>query len=74
MPRTPRQSAGGTAPRRPASPAEGAERYGISTRSIYRYIAAGLLPAYRIGPRMLRIDLDDLERLARPVPAAARPA
>lgn len=59
-------------PRRPATPAAGAELYNVSTRTIYRYIATGLLPAYRVGPRLLRIDLDDLERLARPVPAATQ--
>jgi excisionase family DNA binding protein len=64
MPRQPR------GPKRPATVAHGAQAYSCSTRTIYRYIASGLLPAYRLGPRMLRIDLDDLERLARPVPAA----
>jgi excisionase family DNA binding protein len=57
-------------PRRPASVAEGAAHYGMSDRTIRRYIASGILPAYRIGPRAIRIDLDDLERLARLVPAA----
>jgi excisionase family DNA binding protein len=67
MPRQPR------APKRPVTVAHGAQKYGLSDRTVYRYIASGLLPAYRVGPRMLRIDLDDLERLARPV-QAARPA
>ncbi len=41
----------------------------VSTRTIRRYIAAGLLPAYRIGPRQVRIKRRDLERLLRRIPA-----
>jgi excisionase family DNA binding protein len=47
-----------------------ADKYNISTRTIRRYIAAGRLPAYRVGPSLVRIDLDDLDRLARPIPNA----
>jgi excisionase family DNA binding protein len=38
-------------------------------KTIRRYIAAGLLPATRIGPRMIRVDPRDLDQLARPVAA-----
>jgi hypothetical protein len=44
--------------------------YGISRRSIHRYITQGLLPAYRVGPRKnIRLDADEVERvmLANPV-------
>ena len=37
--------------------------YGISRRSIHRYITQGLLPAYRIGPRNIRLDADEVERI-----------
>lgn len=59
-----------TKPNRPASIADGADYYQVSTRTIRRYVAQGLLPAYRIGPRLVRIDLDDLDRLARRIPTA----
>jgi excisionase family DNA binding protein len=57
-------------PRRPASVARAAEHYDVSERTIRRWITSGQLPAWRIGPRVLRVDLDDLEKLARPVPTA----
>lgn len=40
-------------------------------RTINRYIAAGKLPAYRLGNRSIRIKREDLEALLTPVPAAA---
>jgi hypothetical protein len=32
------------------------------------WIKKGILPAYRIGPRLLQIDLNDIDRLRRRVP------
>jgi excisionase family DNA binding protein len=43
----------------------------VSTRSIRRWIAAGLLPGYRVGPRLVKVDLNDLDQLARRIPTAA---
>ncbi len=43
----------------------------VSIRTIRRWIAAGDLRAYRVGPRVVRVDLADLERLARPIRTAA---
>nr|WP_238555696.1 helix-turn-helix domain-containing protein [Gordonia amicalis] len=40
---------------------------GVSTRTIRRWIAAGELPAARIGPKLLRIRVEDLERLGTPI-------
>lgn len=48
--------------------AEAAERYGVSTRTIRRYIANGLLPAYRMGPRLVRIEEADLDRIEQRMP------
>lgn len=46
------------------------ERYGISRASVSRYIDAGILTAYRVGPRLIRLDADEVERqLAVPVTA-----
>ena len=40
----------------------------VSTRTIRRWIAAGMLPGYRLGPRLVKVDLADLEALARRIP------
>jgi excisionase family DNA binding protein len=38
------------------------------------WVRRGLLPAYRIGTRLLQVDLNDIDRMRRRVPAAAPPA
>ncbi len=35
--------------------------YTISRSTLHRYVASGPLPAYRIGPRLLRFDPDEVE-------------
>lgn len=50
--------------------AEAAQRTGLSVRTLRRRIAAGLLPAYRSGPRVLRVDPADVDRLMVRVPTA----
>ncbi|WP_433187728.1 helix-turn-helix domain-containing protein [Actinoallomurus sp. CA-150999] len=57
-------------PRRLTSVAAAAEYADLSTRTIRRYIAEGRLTGYRVGPRLVKVDLDDLDRLARPIPTA----
>ena len=42
---------------------EAAARLDISTRTLRRYIAAGRLTAYRIGPRLIKIDAAELDQL-----------
>lgn len=54
--------------RRWVSQAEAAEYLGITDRTLRRMIAAGRLPAYRLGPRLMRIDQADLDALMRPIP------
>lgn len=41
----------------------------VSTRTIERWVNAGLLPAQRFGPRLVRIAADDLAAVGRPVGA-----
>jgi excisionase family DNA binding protein len=52
--------------------AEAAAYAKLSVRTVRRYIASGRLTGYRIGPRLIRVDLEELESLARPIPAARR--
>lgn len=49
-----------------------ADMLGISVHTLRRRIAAGELPAFRTGRRMIRIRVSDLERMLRRVPSASR--
>lgn len=49
---------------------EAAEWYGISERTLRRRIAEGRLPAYRVGPRSIRVAAEDVEALATRIPTA----
>ena len=42
----------------------------VSTRTLRRYIAHGRLTGYRVGPRLIKVDLNELDAMARPVPTA----
>ncbi len=44
---------------------------GVSTKTIRRRIADGTLTAYRLGPRLIRVDMSEVERQLRPVGGAA---
>ncbi len=44
------------------------EILGVTSKSIRNYIAAGLLPAYRVGPKLLRVEESDVLALAHVVP------
>lgn len=50
---------------------QAAERIGLSTRTLRRRIAAGDLMAYRNGPRVIRLDPDDVDRLMIRIPTAS---
>lgn len=58
------------APRRLASITAAADYADVSTRTLRRYIAEGRVTGYRVGPRLVKIDLADLDKLARPIPTA----
>jgi hypothetical protein len=38
------------------------------------WIRRGILPAYRLGPRLLVVDLNDIDKLRRRVPTVERRA
>jgi excisionase family DNA binding protein len=43
----------------------------IRKRTLRQWIADGLLPAYRMGPHLIQIDLNDIDRLRTRIPAVA---
>lgn len=43
---------------------------GVHPRTIRRRIADGFLTGYRFGPRVIRVDLDELDSLLQPIPTA----
>jgi excisionase family DNA binding protein len=45
---------------------DAAARTNVSVRTLRRWIAEGRLTAYRAGPRLLRVDPDDLDAMMRP--------
>ena len=51
-----------------------AEYVDVHPRTVRRWIAAGRLPAYRVGPRLLKIDLNELEDMLRRIPVWQPPA
>lgn len=50
--------------------ASAADRTGVSTRTLRRRIADGSLRAYRLGPRIIRLDASEVDQLMVPVPTA----
>ena len=47
---------------------EAADRASCSVKTLRRRIADGSLTGYRFGPKMLRVDADELDALMRPIP------
>ncbi|WCS20121.1 helix-turn-helix domain-containing protein [Mycobacterium marinum] len=55
-------------PRRWASLKQAAEYLGLKEdRTIRGHIAAGLYPAYRLNERVVRVDLNDIDAVMRPI-------
>jgi excisionase family DNA binding protein len=57
--------------RRLVSMAEAAEIAGVHHLTIRRWIAKGVLTGYRVGPRLIRVDLDELESIIQQVGESA---
>jgi excisionase family DNA binding protein len=47
-----------------------ADYLGVNPKTIRRHIAAGRLTGYRAGPRLIRVDLNELDAMLRPIPTA----
>ncbi len=56
-------------PRRLVSQQAAAEYLDVTERTIRNYVSRGQLRAYRVGGRVVRIDVDDLDALLRQIPA-----
>jgi len=56
MPVTPSQ------PKKYGSARQAADLVGVSTRTIHRYVAEGRIRAFRCGPKLIRLDLNEVER------------
>lgn len=55
--------------RRIVSLPEAAKIANVNPRTLRRYIAAGRLAGYRVGPRLVKVDLSDVEALLEPIGA-----
>lgn len=55
--------------RRYVSIADAAKYAAVSDRTLRRYIAQGRLTGYRVGPRQIRVNLNDLDALFSAIPA-----
>jgi excisionase family DNA binding protein len=51
-----------------------AEQFDCSVRTIRRMIASGAITGYRVGPRMLRVDLQEIDAVVRRVPTVRQQA
>ena len=52
---------------------QAADIVGVCPKTIRRRIADGTITGYRMGPRIIRVNLDEVhERLGKPIPAMTR--
>lgn len=56
--------------RRLAKLAVAAEYLDTSEYTVRRLITAGTITGYRVGKRLLRVDLNELDAMLRPIPNA----
>ena len=50
--------------------AQAAEYAGVPPSTLRDWIRRGEIRGYRMGPRLIQVDLDDVDALRRPIPAA----
>lgn len=51
-----------------------AERYGVSVMTLRRRIAEGKLTGYRLGARIIVVDVAELDAMFEPIPTAGSAA
>ena len=59
-----------TPARRLAGIPDAAQYAAVSTKTIRRRISDGSLTGYRFGARVIRVDLNEIDELLRPIPCA----
>lgn len=52
--------------------AEAAQHFGVSYETIRNWIANGTINGYRIGPRVVRVDLLEIENGLKKIPAVTK--
>lgn len=50
---------------------DAADHMGVHVRTIRRMIADGTITGYRFGARAIRVDLNELDSVLKPIPSAA---
>jgi excisionase family DNA binding protein len=53
--------------RRLVSIAVAAEYADVCQKTLRRWIASGQIPGYRMGARLIRVDLDDIDQMLEPL-------
>src|SRR4051812_49305817 len=53
---------------------QAAKRLGVSPSTVWRWIEAHRLPAYRVGPKNIRIRKEDLEQVVQPTKSPRKEA
>jgi excisionase family DNA binding protein len=59
-----------TPPERLESVTVAAARVGVSEQTVRRWIRLGIIRGYRIGPRQVRVDLDEVTQAIQHLPTA----
>lgn len=57
-------------PRRYLTLSDAAEWLSLDEKTLRRWISQGRLTAYRVGPKLIRLDADEIENMIRVVPTA----
>ncbi|EHK84255.1 DNA binding domain-containing protein [Rhodococcus pyridinivorans AK37] len=60
----------GKTSRRLVSIPESAKYAGVCTKTIRRRISDGSITGYRFGPRLIRVDLNEIDDMLRPMASA----
>ncbi|WP_448072342.1 helix-turn-helix domain-containing protein [Georgenia yuyongxinii] len=47
---------------------DAADYLGVTERSVRNWISAGKVPAYRIGKKVIRLKVADVDALLQPIP------
>lgn len=53
------------------NPSEAAQHLGVAPRTLRRMVSEGRVPAYRLGPRLVRFKIADLDAALNRIPTVA---